>query len=109
MWSLAGNQAVDQPILQLCSWDTQAAAPAALAWDTCARSRGIQPLWVCDALKLLFALSAQPAEGAAWTWEARAQAVDSAALGLGHSPAALCLENAHPAGPELGERATRRA
>ena len=39
MWSLAGNLAVDQPIQQLCSWDTQAVAPAAFAWDAGARLR----------------------------------------------------------------------
>ena len=33
---------------------------------------------------------------------ARAQGADSAALGLGSSRAALCLENAQPAGPVLG-------
>ena len=71
MWSLAGNEAVDPPIPQLCSWDKQAAAPAALAWD---------------ALKLLWALSAQLADGAAWAWATGAQAADSAALGLGHLP-----------------------
>ena len=42
---------------------------------------------------------------AARAWNAGAQVADSAALGLGHSPAALYLENRHPAGPVLGERA----
>ena len=107
MWSLAGNQAIDQPIQQLCPWDAQTAAPVALAWYECARSREIQPLWVCDALKQLCAWSSQPADPAAWAWVARSQAADSAALGLGHSPAALCLENSHLAGPALGERAAR--
>ena len=65
MWSLSGNPAVDQQIQQLCSWDAQAEAPAALAWDSCARSRGIQPLWVCEALKRLCAWSTQPADPAA--------------------------------------------
>ena len=110
MWSLAGNQAVDQPIPhQLCSWDVQAGAPASLALEACTRSRGIHLLWVCEALKLLCALSAQLADQADWAWDARAQAADSAAFGLGRSPAALCLENAHPAGPALGEHAAGRA
>ena len=103
MWSLAGNQAVDQPIQQLCS------PPAAFAWDACACSRGIQPLWVCAALKLLCAPKAQPADQAAWDWEAGEQAADSASLGLGCSQAALCLENAHPASAALGELAAGRA
>ena len=30
MWSLAGSQAIDQPIQQLCSWDVQQSDPAAL-------------------------------------------------------------------------------
>ena len=64
MWSLAGNQAVDQPIQQLCSWDLQAAAPA-LWLGTGLRSRGIQLLWVCEALKGLCAWRAQPAHPAA--------------------------------------------
>ena len=54
---------------------------------------------------LLCALSEQPADRVAWAWDASTQAADSAALGLGHWPAALYLENRHPAGPELGERA----
>ena len=73
MWSLAGNPVVDQPIQQLCSWEAQGAAAAALAWDACAcsrgdaceHSRGIQPLWVCEALKQLCAWSVQPADPSA--------------------------------------------
>ena len=49
MWSLAGNQAVNQPIQQLCSWDLQEATPATLAWE---------------ALKRLCAWSGQPADPA---------------------------------------------
>ena len=87
----------------------QAVAPATLAWDKFTRSRGIQPLWVCEALKLLCAPKAQPADQAAWDWEAGEQAADSASLGLGCSQAALCLENAHPASAALGELAAGRA
>ena len=43
----------------------RAAAPATLAWDACACSRGIQPLRVCEALKRLCAWSVQPAHPAA--------------------------------------------
>ncbi|XP_053768288.1 thioredoxin reductase 3 isoform X2 [Desmodus rotundus] len=50
VWSLAGNQAVDELIQQLCSWDSRVAAPAALAPDACARSRGIQLLRVYHTL-----------------------------------------------------------
>ena len=46
---------------------------------------------------------------ATWAWDAGEQAADSATLGLGRSQAALCLENEHPAGPVLGERAASRA
>ena len=109
MWSLAGNQAIDQPIQQLCSWDAQGVAPATLAWDACGSSRGIQQLWVCDALKRLCACGVQQVDPAAWAWDARLLAADSAALGLGHLQGALCLENEHPAGPALGERAAGRA
>ena len=34
MWSLAGNQAVDQPIQQLFSWDVQEPDPAALGLES---------------------------------------------------------------------------
>ena len=91
MLSLAGNQAFDQPIPQLCSWDAQA-APAALAWDA-----GMQ----------LGARSRRSSRPGLWM-RARWQ-VDSAALGLGSSGGALCLENGQPAGPVLGERAAGRA
>ena len=101
MWSLAGNLAVDQPFQQLCSWDVLAAAPAALACDACACSSGLQPLWVCEALKLLCARGTQRADRAAQAWDAGAQAAYSVALGLGRLPASLCLENAHPAGLRL--------
>ena len=65
MWSLAGNQAVHQPIQQLCSWDAQVVAPTAWAWDVCGSSRGIQLLWVWEALKWLCAWSVQLADTAA--------------------------------------------
>ena len=110
MWSLAGNQAVElisqssSFVLGTRKWRLQP-----LWLGRCARSRGIQPLWVCDALKQLCAWGAQPADPAAWAWVARELAADSADLGLGRSQVALFLENAHPAGPALGERAAGRA
>ena len=54
MWSLAGNQAVDQPIQQLCAWD---AYRWLCAWNTC--SQQIQPLcaWEADPASLGLSLS----------------------------------------------------
>ena len=57
MWSQAGNQAIDQPIQQLCSWVAQAADPAAWAWDSRACSWRIQLLSDSKALKWLCAWS----------------------------------------------------
>ena len=86
------------------------------------RKRQLQPLWLGKRARAAggssrfgfvklssgFVLGArcrpiQP-QGLGTLVHACAQAADSAALGLGHSQAALCLENAHPAGPALGER-----
>ena len=61
MWSLAGNQAVDQPIQQLCSWDARAwvyeAHKRLCAWP--ARSQRIQLLcaWGADPATLGLSLS----------------------------------------------------
>ena len=44
MWSLAGNQAVDQPIQQLCSWDVQVADPAALCLGGQSSRPGLESL-----------------------------------------------------------------
>ena len=43
MWSLAGNQAVDQPIQQLCAWE---ADPATLGLSHVALGSEVLGLWV---------------------------------------------------------------
>ena len=74
MWSLAGNQAVDPPIQQLCSWDTQAVAPAALAWGASARSMGIQPLLGLGRSQVALCLERAAGRSSRPAWDACARA-----------------------------------
>ena len=62
MWSLAGNQAIDQPIQQLRSLDAQ----GALAWAACACSRGIQLLLGLGRSQAALCLERAASQPCAW-------------------------------------------